>query len=181
MLDPMSVLRATVEMGRGAQDQAHSVVIALSRLADALDERGASGESIAIREQWLAPGDWIEVSLMAGSRWELAEDQLALGRHADAIAAADKALRDWNGILDRDPGFVLAVGASLNLRSRGLAAAGRWDAALGAADEAAAIFRAGGGPDLAEALTHRATALTATGRLAEARAAAEEAAAIRAA
>jgi len=235
MLVPMSVLRATVEMGRGAEDQAHSVLIALSRLADALDERGESGEalalsreavplipcvpprrreqhaveltdalerlaerlrargcledavaarreSIAIRERWLAPGDWREVSLMASGRWELAEDQLALGRHEDAIAAAERALRDWKGIVDQDPHFVLAVGCSLNLRSRGLAAAGRWDAALGAAEEAVAIFRHnGGGPDLAEALTHRAAALTATGRLAEARASAEEAAAIRAA
>jgi hypothetical protein len=49
---------------------------------------------------------------------------------------------------------VLAVGCSLNFLSRGLGATGRWDAALGAANEAIAIFRANaGGPDLAEALT----------------------------
>ena len=36
--------------------------------------------------------------MVAGSRWELAEDQLALGRNEDAIAAAERSLRDWNEI-----------------------------------------------------------------------------------
>ena len=234
MADPMWLMRRTVELGRGAEKRAHAQVLALSRLADALDENGdadealalsreavpliprmrprkrrkyayeladsleqlaerlraggcledavaARQESIAIREEQLAPDDWLEVSMVAGSRWELAEDQLGLGRNEDAIITAEHALRDWSGIRDREANFVLAVGCSFNFLSRGLGAAGRWDEALGAADEAVAIFRAnGGGPDLAEALTHRSAALAATGHPAEAQAAAEEAGAIRA-
>jgi tetratricopeptide (TPR) repeat protein len=174
---------------RKRRKHAYALADALERITERLraggcleDAVAAQQESIAIREELLAPDDWLEASMVAGSRWELAEDQLALGRNEDAIAAAERSLRDWNEIRDRDANFVLAVGCSLNFLSRGLGAAGRWDVALGAADEAIAIFRAnGGGPDLAEALTHRSAALAATGHPAEAQAAAGEAGAIRAA
>jgi tetratricopeptide (TPR) repeat protein len=133
-------------------------------------------EAIAIREEWLAPGDWLEVSLMGASRWQLAEDQLALGRHDDAVATLERSLADWNAIVDRGARYVLAVGRSHSVHARGLAAAGRWEDALGAADEAVAIFRSnGGGPDLAAALFRRAAVLTAIERFAEARVATEEA------
>ena len=139
-------------------------------------------EAIAIREEGLPADDWYEADWIAGERWELADDQLALGRNEDAIATAELALDDSKGIVDRHPHIVLSVGCSLNSLARGLGAAGRWDDALGAADEAIAIFRAnGGGPDLAEALTHRSAALAATGYASAAQAAADEAGAIRAA
>jgi tetratricopeptide (TPR) repeat protein len=229
IFDPMFLMRSTVEMGRNHEDRAHAQVVALGRLADALDaqdeaeealtlsreavtlilrlrprkrkkyardlaaafdghaERLRAGggleeavaarqEAIAIREEWLAPGDWLEVSLMGASRWQLAEDQLALGRHDDAVATLERSLADWNAIVDRGAQYVRAVGRSHILRARGLAAAGRWEAALGAADEAVAIFRAhGGGPDLAAALIRRAAVLTAMERFAEALVATEEA------
>ncbi len=141
----------------------------------------ARQEAIAIREERLAADDWRELCAIGGERWELAEDQLALGRDEDAIATAELVLEDWTEIVDRHPHFVLGVGSSLNLLARGLGAAGRWDEALRAADEAIAIFRAnGGGPDLAEALEHRSAALAATGHAAAAQAAADEAGAIRA-
>ncbi|HEY6891650.1 MAG TPA: hypothetical protein VI300_27845 [Solirubrobacter sp.] len=225
-------MRSTVEMGRGQEDRAHAQVLALGRLADALDaqdegeealtlsreavtlisrlrprkrkkyardlaaafdrhaERLRAGgsleeavaarqEAIAIREEWLASGDWLQVRAIGAGRWQLAEDQRALGHHDDAIATLERSLADWNAIADRDARYVLAVGRSHSLRARGLAAARRWEPALGAADEAIAIFRAnGGGPDLAAALLRRAAVLTATERFTEARVATEEAMAI---
>jgi tetratricopeptide (TPR) repeat protein len=137
-------------------------------------------EAITIREEGLRADDRFELEWIGGVRWELAEDQLALGRIEAAIATAELALGDAKKIVDRRPDGVVDVGISLNYLARGLAAAGRWDEVLGAADEAIAIFRANdGGPDLAEALTHRSSALAATGHAAAARAAADEAGAIR--
>jgi hypothetical protein len=99
--------------------------------------------------------------MIGGSRWELIADLLALGRNEEAIAAAELAVSDWDRARDT-PHWILGVGCSLNLLSRAHAAAGHWDAAFAAADEAVGIFRAnGGGPDLIEALNHRSTALAA--------------------
>jgi tetratricopeptide (TPR) repeat protein len=177
---------ASLQSRRGDR-LAHERAVTLEAIAEDLRAEGsledavaAREESIALRVEQLVPDDWQEVTQIGGSRWELAADQLALGRNADAIVTSERALREWNGIRDRHPHFVLGVGTSLNFLSRALGAADCWDSALVAADDAIAIFRAnGGGPDLAEALAHRSAALAATGHPAEAQAAAEEAAAIR--
>src|SRR4029079_18697118 len=104
-------------------------------------------------------GAWATAAMSGGSRWELIADLLALGRNEEAIAAAELAVSHWDRARGT-PHWILGVGCSLNLLSRAHAAAGHWDAAFAAADEAVGIFRAnGGGPDLLEALKHRATAL----------------------
>jgi len=139
-------------------------VMALESIAEDLRAEGnleeavvARYEAIEIQEHFDDPSP----SMIGGSRWELIADLLALGRDEEAIAAAELAVSDWDQARDT-PHWVLGVGCSLNLLSRAHAAAGHWDAAFAAADEAVGIFRAnGGGPDLVEALNHRSTALAA--------------------
>ena len=87
-------------------------------------------------------------------------ERLSMGRNEDAIVAAQLAVRIWKQI--DDPDGVIGVGTSLNLLSRALGAACRWEEALAAADAAAEIFRVnGGGKDLDEALSLRSAALAA--------------------
>jgi tetratricopeptide (TPR) repeat protein len=137
-------------------------VMALEGLAEEARAEGRLEEAVSWRYEAIAiqeHGD--DASMIGGSRWELVADLLALGRNEEAIAAAELAVSDWDRARDT-PHWILGVGCSLNLLSRAHAAAGHWDAALAAADEAVGIFRAnGGGPDLIEALNHRSTALAA--------------------
>jgi len=121
------------------------------------DAMTAALELVAISAELAAPD---KRHLMGEKCWELAEEQLAIGRHDSAVAAAALAGKVWTQVTG--PDGVRGVGCSLNLLSRALGAAGRWDDALAAADQAAEIFReTGGGPDLDEALSLRSAAVAA--------------------
>jgi tetratricopeptide (TPR) repeat protein len=121
------------------------------------DAMTAALELVAISAELAAPD---KRHLMGEKCWELAEEQLAIGRHDSAVAAAALAGKVWTQVTG--PDGVRGVGCSLNLLSRALGAAGRWEDALAAADQAAEIFRAtGGGPDLDEALSLRSAAVAA--------------------
>ncbi len=122
---------------------AHDLAYALEPLAIRLRAGGSLADAVAVRqmeiaihEELLPFDDWVGVSMIAGSRCELAEDQLALGRGEDAIATSELALRDWNRVRDEHANCVLGVGWSLNVVSRSHGAAGHWEAALRAAEEA---------------------------------------------
>jgi tetratricopeptide (TPR) repeat protein len=168
--DPLAISREAVELiPRMRLKYSYELADALERLAERLRAAGCLEDAVTARQASIAvfeagPRDSFEVTQIGGSRWELAEDQLALGRNEDAIATAERSVADWNSVRDEHEYHVLGVGSSLNLLARALGTTGRWDAALGAADQAIAIFRAnGGGPDLTDALAHRADALRALG------------------
>src|SRR4051812_8812624 len=136
---------------------AHDVGNALKRHAVRLDAAGwvdaamdARREAIAIHVEVL---DSSERLMLGGDCWERAEEELAAGRAEDAIAAAELALQVWSRIREEERDGVLGFGCSLNLLSRGHAAAGHWRDALAPAEEAGALFpEDGGGPRLDEGL-----------------------------
>jgi tetratricopeptide (TPR) repeat protein len=128
------------------------------RAGGELDEAMIAGFHLVAISAELADPDKRHV--MGGKCWELAEEQLAIGRNEHAIAVSQLAVTVWKQIDGSDG--VLGVGCSFNLLSRSLGAAGRWEEALAAAEEAVAIFREnGGGSDLDEALSLRSAALAA--------------------
>ncbi len=162
-----------------AAELAESLDVIAGRLRDHghLEEAvRAQQEGIDIHEQ-LAPGDpLLDGTFLGMGMWDLAADQLKLGRNEDAVATSERAVGLWSRICTAHPTYEAGMGVSLSILAQSLGAAGHWERARIAAGDAVAVLRSQrGGPDLAEALTQLSAALAATGRPFEARAAAAEA------
>ena len=110
------------------------------------------------------------------SLWLLAGDQRAIGLGQDAVATSERAVAVWDRARRAERAHAPGYGVSLAYLARDLGEVGRWDDAREAGEAAVSTLRrVGGGPDLAEALTHLSEALDACERPREAADAAEEA------